>query len=57
MSIIFCNYISQHGFTDDFLKVYDFLKRINQENVTTPNVKKPSSSELGIIFICWIFKL
>ncbi|MBB6218148.1 ribosomal protein S18 acetylase RimI-like enzyme [Anaerosolibacter carboniphilus] len=37
MSIKFCNYINQHGFTDDFLKVYDFLKRINQENVTTPN--------------------
>ena len=37
MSIKFCNYKNQHGFTDDFLKVYDFLKRINQENVITPN--------------------
>lgn len=37
MSIKLCNYVTQHGFTDDFFKVYDFLKRINQENVTTPN--------------------
>lgn len=37
MSIKFCNYVRQHGFTDNFFKVYDFLKRINQENVTTPN--------------------
>ncbi len=37
MSIKFCNYTSQPGFTDDFLKVYDFLKRINMENVITPN--------------------
>ncbi|MDF2548900.1 MAG: GCN5-related N-acetyltransferase [Anaerosolibacter sp.] len=37
MSINFCNYINQQGFTNDFLKVYDFLKRINQETITTPN--------------------
>ena len=37
MSINFCNYTSQYGFNDDFLRIYDFLKRINQENVTTPN--------------------
>lgn len=37
MAIKLCNYTNRHGFTEDFLKVYDFLKRINRENVTTPN--------------------
>lgn len=31
MSIKFYNYTNQHGFTEDYLKVYDFLKRINPE--------------------------
>ena len=37
MTIKLCNYINQAGFTEDFLKVHEFLIRINQKNITTPN--------------------
>jgi predicted N-acetyltransferase YhbS len=37
MSVIFRNYTCEPGYTDDFHKVCDFLLRINQDKVITPN--------------------
>jgi N-acetylglutamate synthase-like GNAT family acetyltransferase len=37
MAIVFRNYTSEFGFTDDYNKVRDFLVRINKDKVVTPN--------------------
>lgn len=37
MNLLFRNYTNESGYTDDFYKVCDFLIRINQEKVITPN--------------------
>jgi len=37
MSIKLYNYPNEAGFTEDFMKVHEFLIRINQENIITPN--------------------
>ncbi|MDF2686778.1 MAG: GCN5-related N-acetyltransferase [Clostridia bacterium] len=37
MSITFRNYTNKMRFTEDFHKVWKFLERINNENITTPN--------------------
>lgn len=37
MAIVFRNYTSEFGFTEDFHKVRDFLVRINKDKVITPN--------------------
>lgn len=37
MSVKFVNYTQQDGYTNDYFDVYDFLKRINQKEITTEN--------------------
>lgn len=37
MAVTFRQYTKEAGFSDDYHKVYHFLKRINQKKVTTPN--------------------